>query len=194
MAGDPRRWADLSFDLAIVVPAARPRRSARRVRPATGQIVTVVNQAERRRWVTMKGVPVTLSIPEPTGFGTELVRRTGAPAYVDALEPLPEAADERDVYAEVGIPWCPPELREAPFTGEPPRLVEQDDVRGDLHCHTTWSDGGDSVLEMATAARDLGYEYLAICDHTPNVQYSSGPRRRRAAPTGRGDPGGQRPP
>ena len=102
------------------------------------------------------------------------MRRTGAPAYVDALEPLPEAADEEGVYIELGIPWCPPELREAPFAGEPPRLVEHDDVRGDLHCHTTWSDGRDSVLEMAIAARDLGYEYLAICDHTPNVRVVPG--------------------
>jgi DNA polymerase (family 10) len=47
--------------------------------------------------------------------------------------------------------------------------VEQAQIRGDLHVHTTWSDGKASVLEMATAARDLGYEYLAVCDHTPNV-------------------------
>ena len=174
MAGDPRRWADLSFDLAIVVPAARPAEVLDAF-DRLPQIVTVVDRADRSAvGVTVEGVPVALSIPEPAGFGTELVRRTGAPAYVDALEPLPEAADERDVYAELGIPWCPPELREAPFAGEPPRLVEQDDVRGDLHCHTTWSDGRASVLEMATAARDLGYEYLAICDHTPNVRVVPG--------------------
>ena len=174
MAGDPRRWADLSFDLAVVVPAARPAD----VLDAFGrlpQIVTIIDRADRSAvGVTIEGLPVALSIPEPTGFGTELVRRTGAPAYVDALEPLPEAPDERGVYAELGIPWCPPELREAPFAGEPPRLIEQDDVRGDLHCHTTWSDGRASVLEMATAARDLGYEYLAICDHTPNVRVVPG--------------------
>ena len=174
MAGDPRRWADLSFDLAIVVPAARPAEVLDAF-DRLPQIVTVVDRADRSAvGVTVEGVPVALSIPEPAGFGTELVRRTGAPAYVDALEPLPEAADERDVYAELGIPWCPPELREAPFAGEPPRLIEQDDVRGDLHCHTTWSDGRASVLEMATAARDLGYEYLAICDHTPNVRVVPG--------------------
>jgi DNA polymerase (family X) len=137
--------------------------------------VTIVDRADRSAvGVTIEGLPVALSIPEPTSFGTELVRRTGAPAYVDALEPLPEAPDERGVFADLGIPWCPPELREAPFAGEPPRLIEQDDVRGDLHCHTTWSDGRASVLEMATAARDLGYEYLAICDHTPNVRVVPG--------------------
>ena len=53
----------------------------------------------------------------------------------------------------LGIPWCPPELREQPFDGEPPALVEVADIRGDLHCHTTWSDGRASVEEMGRAAR-----------------------------------------
>ena len=53
--------------------------------------------------------------------------------------------------------------------GEPPALVETDDIRGDLHCHTTWSDGRASVEEMGRAARERGYEYIAICDHTPAV-------------------------
>ena len=174
IAGDPRRGADLSFDLAIVVATARPAEVLDAF-DRLPQIVTVIERADRSAvGVTVEGVPVALSVPEPTGFGTELMRRTGAPPYVDALEPLPEAADEEGVYTELGIPWCPPELREAPFAGEPPRLVEHDDVRGDLHCHTTWSDGRDSVLEMATAARSLGYEYLAICDHTPNVRVVPG--------------------
>src|SRR5918912_1183044 len=72
------------------------------------------------------------------------------------------------------MPWVPPELRESPFGGVPPLLVEESDIRGDLHCHTTWSDGKSSVLEMATAARDRGHEYLAICDHTPNVRVVPG--------------------
>jgi DNA polymerase (family X) len=103
-----------------------------------------------------------------------LVRATGSRAYVEALGALPDAPDEAAVYAALGIPWCPPELREDPFRGEPPALVELDDIRGDLHCHTTWSDGKASVLEMATAARDLGYEYMAICDHTQNVRVVPG--------------------
>jgi DNA polymerase (family 10) len=73
------------------------------------------------------------------------------------------------VYRALGIPHCPPELREAPFRGEPPPLLELADVRGDLHSHTTWSDGRASVEEMGRAARERGYEYLAICDHTPAV-------------------------
>jgi DNA polymerase (family 10) len=106
---------------------------------------------------------------EPAGFGTALVRATGSPEYVAALEPLPDAPDEQAVYRELGVPWCPPELREEPFRGEPPPLVEPRDIRGDLHSHTTWSDGRASVEEMGRAARERGYDYLAICDHTPAV-------------------------
>ncbi len=73
------------------------------------------------------------------------------------------------MYRALGLPWCPPELREEPFAGEPPRLVGLDDIRGDLHCHTTWSDGRFSVEEMGRAARERGYDYVAICDHTPAV-------------------------
>jgi DNA polymerase (family 10) len=88
---------------------------------------------------------------------------------VGALETLPDAADEAEVFELVGLPFCPPELREEPEAVVPRDLVERTDIRGDLHCHTTWSDGRASVHDMALAARARGYEYLAICDHTPNV-------------------------
>ena len=174
LAGDPRRWADTSFDLAVVVPAAKsaPVLGAFEQLP---QIVSLVERADRRATgVTIEGVPVVLSVPAPESFGTELLRRTGSDAYVEALGSLPESADEQGVYEALGVPWCPPELREAPFRGEPPALVELADVRGDLHSHTTWSDGRASVREMALAARERGYEYLAICDHTENVRVVPG--------------------
>jgi DNA polymerase (family 10) len=112
---------------------------------------------------------VELVVAPRSRYGTELIRATGSEAYAAALEPLPDGRDEAAVYAEIGIPYCPPELREAPFRGEPPPLVTQNDIRGDLHCHTTWSDGRETVYEMGLAAKGLGYEYLAICDHTPAV-------------------------
>jgi DNA polymerase (family 10) len=174
VAGDPRRWADTSFELAVVVPATRPE-AVLAAFAQLPQIVTLVERDERRgTGVTVEGVPVVLHVPPPGRLGTELVRRTGAKSYVEALGPLPDAADEKTVYEALGIPWCPPELREQPFRGEPPTLVELADVRGDLHSHTTWSDGRASVREMALAARDRGYEYLAICDHTENVRVVPG--------------------
>ena len=174
VAGDPRRWADTSFDLAVVVPAAKPAPVIDAFEHLP-QIVTLVERDERSATgVTVEGVPVVLHLPSPAAFGTELVRRTGSPSYVEALGPLTDAPDEGAVYTALGVPWCPPELREGPFRGEPPALVELNDVRGDLHSHTTWSDGRATVREMALAARDRGYEYLAICDHTENVRVVPG--------------------
>jgi DNA polymerase (family X) len=162
-AGDVRRWRDSCERLAVV--CADLSRFA-----ALPQIVAVVEREERRAvGVTVEGVPIEVVAAEPAHFGTALVRATGSDAYVAALEPLPDAPDEDAVYRALGIPWCPPELREQPFRGEPPPLVEVADIRGDLHCHTTWSDGRASVEEMGRAARDRGYEYIAICDHTPAV-------------------------
>ncbi|MDQ4049116.1 MAG: PHP domain-containing protein [Actinomycetota bacterium] len=168
-AGDVRRWRDSCELLAVVCAAADPRPVLARFAELP-QVVALVEQAERRAvGLTVEGVPVELVVPEPERFGTALVRATGSAAYVAALEPLPDAPDEEAVYRALGLPWCTPELREEPFRGEPPALVEPKEIRGDLHCHTTWSDGRASVEEMGRAARERGYDYLAICDHTPAV-------------------------
>jgi DNA polymerase (family X) len=169
VAGDVRRWRDSCEVLMVVRVATDPSAVLARF-AALPQIVAVVEQDESRAMgVTVDGVAVELVVAEPERFGTALLRSTGSPAYVAALEPLPDAADEPAVYDELGVPWCPPELREEPFRGEPPPLVTTGDIRGDLHCHTTWSDGRASVEEMARAAIERGYEYIAICDHTPAV-------------------------
>ncbi len=168
-AGDPRRWVDASERLAVVVGAERPEPVLEEFE-ALPQIVAVVEREPRRALgVTVEGVPIELVVPEPGRLGTELVRATGSPEYVAALGALPEAPDEESVYRALGIPFVPPELREGQFRGEPPRLLELADVRGDLHTHTTWSDGRASVHEMGLAARERGYDYLAICDHTVSV-------------------------
>jgi DNA polymerase (family 10) len=168
-AGDPRRWVDASERLAVVCAARRADPVVERF-AGLPQIVAVVEREPRRALgVTVEGVPVQLVVAEPERFGTELVRATGSAEYVAALEPLPDASDEEGVHRALEIPFLPPELREGPFHGEPPPLLELDEIRGDLHCHTTWSDGRASVLEMGIAARERGYEYLAICDHTVSV-------------------------
>jgi DNA polymerase (family 10) len=80
-------------------------------------------------------------------------------------------ATERGVYERLGYQYIPPELREnageleAARKGELPKLVELKDIRGDLHCHSTWSDGKNTLEQMARAARERGYDYLAITDH-----------------------------
>jgi DNA polymerase (family X) len=173
-AGDPRRFRDRCEHLAVVAASGDPTETIRRFEELP-QIVALVEQDDRRAvGVTVEGVPVELHVPPPERAGTELIRATGAAPYVDALEPLPDGADEPTVYDALGVPWCPPELREEPFRGEPPPLLKLSDLRGDLHCHTTWSDGRGTVEEMGRAAIELGYEYLAICDHTPAVSVVPG--------------------
>ncbi|MFL5395733.1 MAG: hypothetical protein ACJ79G_23110 [Myxococcales bacterium] len=128
-AGDPRRWRDLSERLVIV---SSDNNALDRFRELP-EIVTVVDETVG---VTVEGVPVELVVAPPEHFGTALLRATGSDAYVAALEPLPAGASEEDVYAALGVPWCPPELREEPFRGDPPALLELAVVLVDLHCHT----------------------------------------------------------
>jgi DNA polymerase (family X) len=178
-AGDPRRWADVSNRLAVVCASTRPKQVLDRF-GSLPLIVSVVDREPRRALgVTVEGVPVEVVVAEPSQFGTELVRATGSPEFVASLGELPDASDEESLFAALGRPYVAPELREASWveasrSADLPPLVEQKDVRGDLHVHSDWSDGKATVLEMAEAARDLGYEYLAICDHTRNVRVVPG--------------------
>jgi DNA polymerase (family 10) len=170
-AGDPRRWADVSTHFSVVSrePGALERFAS------LPQIVSIVERGDSRATgVTVEGVPVELVVADPARFGTELLRATGTRAFVESLGPLPDAPDEHALFNALGLPFVPPELREGPYARAPPALVELGQIRGDLHVHTTWSDGRASVLEMGEAARDRGYEYLAICDHTPNVRVVPG--------------------
>jgi DNA polymerase (family 10) len=169
VAGQTRRACELSDSLCVVCSGDDPA-------PVTAGfealpvIVAVLARGERRVvGLTLEGVPVTLVVSEPDAFGTELFRATGSDEYVSALEPLPRARAEDEVFRALGLEYCPPELRERPGSTPPPGLVERRNLRGDLHCHTTWSDGRSTVREMALAAMALGHDYLAICDHTPSV-------------------------
>jgi DNA polymerase (family X) len=174
VAGPTRRFCELSYELAVVCVAEEAEPVLGRFE-SLASIVSVLARDERRATgVTIEGVPVTLVVARPENFGTELFRATGSPEFVAAHEPLPDARDEEELFARLGAPYCPPELRESHAPDRISDLVEPGNIRGDLHCHTTWSDGRASVHEMAVAARDLGYAYLAICDHTPNVSVVPG--------------------
>ena len=169
VAGAPRRYCELSHEIAVVCAADDPAPVLARFE-ALPTIVAVLEWHEDRAvGVTVEGVPVTVRVAPPRAFGTALFRATGSEEYVRTHEPLPEAPDEPTLFAALGVAVCPPELRESPAASPPAKLVERTDIRGDLHCHTTWSDGRATVREMAEAALARGYEYLAICDHTPNV-------------------------
>ena len=96
------------------------------------------------------------------------------------------SATEAEIYAKLGLDWIPPELREnsgeieAAETHTLPQLVEFKQIRGDLHMHTTESDGRGTLAEMAAAARDLGLEYIAITDHSKSLAMTNGLDEKRA--------------
>ena len=174
VAGEPRRSCELSFEISLV----RATLDGSAVLDEFACLPSVVSVLERGEQhaigLTVEGVPVRIATCAPDARGTALLRATGSDEYVRALEPLPDARDEASLFAQLGLAYCPPELRERPGAVAPPDLVELTDLRGDLHCHTTWSDGRATVLEMALAARELGRDYLAICDHTPQVRVVPG--------------------
>ena len=122
---------------------------------------------------------------------------TGPPAYLEGLadraggmglELSPagirggggaEASGEKEIHTTLGLPWIPPEVRENADTlaraeAGLPRLVERGDITGDLHLHTTWSDGTATVRRMVQAAAERSYRYVAITDHSPSVGVVSG--------------------
>jgi DNA polymerase (family 10) len=136
------------------------------------------NVAIRRR-----GVERGLKINE---YGVFKARKRGGPAKrTSGPSDRVAGATEAEVYEAVGLVWTPPELREnrgeieAAEAGALPRLVELDDVRGDLQMHTTWSDGTASIREMAEACRELGYSYMAVTDHSKRVTVAGGMDEKR---------------
>ena len=164
-AGDARRGLELPERHALAVPTIDGLEEHE-------AIVSVLSRAgDSAVVVTTTGLPFEL-VAGPAG--TALVRATGSAEWVASLGELPAAATEEELFAALGLPFVPAELREVGAPAPPPDLLSLRDIRGDLHCHTTWSDGRASVLEMGEAARALGHEYLAICDHTRAVRVVPG--------------------
>lgn len=122
----------------------------------------------------------------PASFAFNLARLTGSPAHWEKLcsvsggPPSAGRGGEESIYSSSGLAFIPPELREdtgeieAAKSGNLPRLVEAADIRGDLHTHTDWSDGRDTVRAMAGAAREMGYQYIALTDHSPSSVVANG--------------------
>jgi DNA polymerase (family 10) len=164
-AGDARRGVELPERHDVAVPSLAGLEDC-------GAVVSILSRDANRAIVaTAGGLPVEVVAGPP---GTALVTATGSPEWVATLGELPETESEEALFATLGMAFVPPELREVGAPTLPPDLLRRDDVRGDLHAHTTWSDGRASVLEMAEAARALGHEYLAICDHTRAVRVVPG--------------------
>ena len=193
LAGSARRMVDSVKDLDIVATASDPPA----LLAALGEIGLVEeasgteNNTARAR--THTGIALDLRVVEPDQFGNVMQHLTGSKNHNMALREMvvrrglhvseygvlddatgetQRCATEEEVYALLGLPWIPPELREDrgelrfKSAGDVPVLIEQADLRGDLHMHTVLSDGRNTTEEMALAARDLGLSYIAITDHS----------------------------
>ena len=122
-------------------------------------------------------MPLLFHISNPGNFGTTIVETTGSQEFVQALPKLPKAKTEEEVFDKIEVPFVEPERRESAEDLKRKRrvrLVQPSDLRGTFHVHTTFSDGRNSVLEMLTAARDRGYDYVGLSDHSPAAFYAGG--------------------
>jgi DNA polymerase (family X) len=193
VAGSLRRWADTSKDIDLVATAfdARELVDAFAELPLLGEVHRAGEAGARA--VTHNGIPVDFRIVAPENWGNLLQHLTGSGKHNEAMRTdavkrgfhvseygviddstgtTHSCATEEEVYALLGMEYIPPELREnrgeleAARKHQLPKLVEPGDVRGELHCHTVASDGRQTIEQMAEAARERGYGFIAITDHS----------------------------
>ena len=208
LAGSARRMTDSVKDLDVIATADDPLALARAA--AALELVESAGTpgAAGVRLRTHIGLAVDVRIVAPDQFGNLLQHLTGSKQHNvalrdaavrrglhvseygvvdDATGETHRCATETEVYGLLGMRYIEPELREnrgeleAAAAGTLPELIERGDLRGDLHCHTSASDGSASIEEMALAAREAGYEYLAITDHSATFGFGGGlsPQRLR---------------
>ncbi|MEW5928040.1 MAG: DNA polymerase/3'-5' exonuclease PolX [Gemmatimonadota bacterium] len=195
IAGDVRRRMETAAEVDLVAASADPAAVVDAFLALQGAGGTAGRAELRLR----DGVRVRVRAVLPEAFVAAVAWETGSAAHLEALaaraaarglrldadglrsggEPVP-LPDEEALYAALGLAYVPPELREgmgevaAAAEGRIPRLVELSDLRGTFHCHTTWSDGKATVAEMAEAARERGWSYLGIADHSRSAGYAGG--------------------
>lgn len=204
VAGSYRRRRDTVGDIDVLVAGSRGGNACRRLCDFE-HVARVLAQGRTRASVVLRdGLQVDLRVVRPESFGAALVYFTGSKPHNIALRRIAQSRGlkineygvyrgtrriagktEASVYATVGLPWIPPELREdhgeieATRSHALPRLIERDDLRGDLHAHTSASDGADSMEAMAAAAREAGLDYLAITDHSSGLKVAHGLDEKR---------------
>ena len=202
LAGSIRRMRDTIADIDIVV-ATRAPDPVMEALVGLPQVARVLSRGATLSSVLLgvSGVQCDVRVVDPASFGAALQYFTGSKDHNVRLREMAvrgglrineygvfRVADEvrvggkaeEEVYGALGLPWIPPEIREAQGEielaqrGELPTLVSLADVRGDLHMHTTWSDGDDTAETMARAAKARGYEYIAITDHSRSLRFAGG--------------------
>lgn len=179
LAGSVRRWDETVADIDLVIATSDIARAMSIVRSLPMVAAILDESATDLRLRLQLGIDVDLSLTSPDRFGTRLADATGTPGHLRLLGALPDpASSEEAVYASLGLPWIPPELRrgteEVRRAGEIAALIEVPDINGEFHCHSTWSDGSGTVAEMAAAALARGYDFLAISDHSQGLGVANG--------------------
>jgi DNA polymerase (family X) len=199
-AGDVRRRSEVVRDLIFVLIAeSSPADLFRRLRQLPG-VHEFAGQDERRLTLRFAGgASAQIVATPPINAGAVLVQATGSDAHLRELAAyaagkgfsLNAAAlwrgsqfvatpDEPTFYRALGLSFIPPELREGrgeiseAAQGELPRLVDQSDLKGFLHCHTSYSDGSNTVEQLALACKEAGYDYLGVTDHSQAAAYAGG--------------------
>lgn len=200
IAGGLRRAMETVHDVDLVAAGADPATILERF-AALPIVAAVTARGDTRATVRLAGgIPADLRVVKPEEFPFALQYFTGSQAHNTRLRGLAkrrglklneytllrkdgtpvECADEAAVYGALGLEWIQPEIREdrgeveAARKGGLPRLVVRGDLRGVLHVHTEWSDGRATIQAMAEAARESGFEYLAVCDHSRSAAYAGG--------------------
>ncbi len=196
-AGSVRRRCETVRDLDIIATAEDPAALTAHFVEQPWVAEVVAHGSTKATVVSHDGLRFDLRVVPPESYGNLLQHFTGSKAHNVAMREeavtrglsiseygvknvetgeVFTAADEKELYAFLGYEWVPPELREnrgelaAAREGELPRLVALGDVQGDLHSHTTWSDGRAELTEMAAEAEALGRSYLAVCDHARRLR------------------------
>ena len=201
LAGSIRRMKETIGDIDVLVTSSRPAR-VMDVFTTLPQVQRVLAKGPTRSSVLLEvGIQADVRVVKPESFGAALQYFTGSKEHNVKLrekgvrrglkineygifrvkdEKRVAGRTEEEVYAALDLPWIPPEIREGQGEvelaekGRLPRLVELQDIRGDLQMHTRWSDGSDSAEEMARAAKERGYEYIAITDHSQSLKFVGG--------------------
>ena len=200
LAGSLRRMRHTVGDIDLLVAARNPE-TVIAAFAAAPNVARVTGQGTVKAGVEFhNGMRAQIWVHQPERFGTALQYATGSKEHnvrlremaldkdlslsdqsflrKDGTELL--CATEAEVYHELGMPWIPPEIREdsgeiqAALNGVLPKLIEVKNIRADLHCHSTWSDGQTSIAELAKAAKNRGYKTLAITDHSPSIGLVNG--------------------
>ena len=195
-AGEVRRRSEVVRDLVMVVVADVPPAELFRSISGIAGVSEVAGEDERRATLRFAdGGPVQVIVTPPQNLGAVLAQSTGSEAHLEQLTAHAQAKgfnlagaalwkgsqfvatpDEATLYRALELPWIPPELRErGDEVGRPvPPLLERGDLKGFLHCHTTYSDGTNSVAQLATACREAGYAWCGITDHSRAAAYAGG--------------------